>query len=218
MKTKALLLILVLFVDATSSSADIIVNISSGNIVAGGTGSFDVTVTGASDDVKGYDFEFLLTPLSGATTTLRFVSPQSEAFATDSDYLFFGDSDAVVSSSTITTVSTTNLPMDTLNGVDVTDSGGTVVVGATAKLLATLDVLHFLPGATDPGTTVGQTFSVTLADATFLDASNMEILYTSTPGTITIASAAVPEPSSLALVVCSGLFLCWHRRRRVSAL
>lgn len=217
MKTNALLAILVLLVHATSSSADIIVNISSGNIIAGGTGSFDVTVTGAGDDVKGYDFEFLLTPLAGATTTLRFVSPQAESFATDSDYLFFGDSDAVVSSSTITTVSTSSLPSDTLNGVDVTDSGGTVIVGATAKLLATLDVLHFLPGATDPGTTVGQSFSVTLADATFLDASNAEILFTSTPGTITIASA-VPEPSSLALVVSLGVLACWHRRRRIPAI
>ena len=70
------------------SVAGVMIDIPNASLVAGTNVSIDIQVTGASDEVRGYDFEFLLTPLGGASTTLRFVNPQNESQGSNSNYIF----------------------------------------------------------------------------------------------------------------------------------
>ncbi|MDG1894845.1 MAG: MprA protease, GlyGly-CTERM protein-sorting domain-containing form [Fuerstiella sp.] len=90
-----------------------------------------------------------------------------------------------------------------------------MTLDTSGKLLATVDVLHFLPGGTDPNTAVGHTFNLTLVDSTFVDGSNNEILdVTSNVGLITISAASVPEPTTGVLLMAGLLAFAWRKRRR----
>ena len=208
---------------AASARGDLVIDVLDATIPAGGSGFVDVVIASTgSDDIAGYDYEFVLTPDTAVPGTLTsFTAPQPDPQLADPAYLFFGDSANVALGFGVGTVSTTTTTADTFTGSDATDSFADVAVTSTPFLLASLEVEHVLPVGVDPATTVGDTFTLSLAGATFVDSFFGTHTVTGLPGTVTLSAsmAAIPEPGTI--LFCSVALSAWgatslRRRRRRS--
>ena len=97
----------------------------------------------------------------------------------------------------------TNYTNDTFVGGDFTNSGNDVTVLPSGAILVTLDFTR----ATAIPPSVGDKFLVTMGTDPnfnyFQDAAGDSIPFSSNTGVITIGAAAVPEPSSLVLMLIS---------------
>lgn len=179
-----------------NARADLIVELNSAGIAVGSSAAIDV-FTRSSDAnavvIGFYELEFLITPF-GATagTTLQFADPQAETHLASGSYLFSGLS---AGGPTTAVSGTAN---NTLAASDFVTPDGNVSL-TTQKLLARLDLSHYMPVGVDSSSVVGDTFRIELTDATFeaYNGSGYELVpggFTSNASSITVA---VPEPTSL---------------------
>jgi hypothetical protein len=225
---KRCLAVWALFVFASFPSqirADLIIGVGSTTLSPGGTGSVDVTIgsTTGADILDIFGVEYRISTLGA--TQVRFVSPQSGGYLTDANYIFFGDSTSALAppGSAISTVTYTS---DTYVGGDGTVSmaGVTVPLVPTSKLLTRLE-LTAATGAFTPSD--GDVFTIDLIpvpNTFFFDPGFNPVLFTATPGAVTILGpgSAVPEPSTLVMsvlgVMSIGVFRVAKRRKhRVTA-
>lgn len=192
----------------SSARADLIVTIGSTTLEQGGTGFVDVFVrsTDGSDLLGGFGVEFAITNLSGSSS-LWFSVSQNDAYLSDPNYIFVGDSSAL-------SFPPVGVGQETAYiGGDATESLVDIQVPTSDRLLARLD----LTTLTSAPSAIGDQFTISLVNSlnTFFFNSGDELPFpTTTPGTVTIAAAGVPEPSSLILAASALGAAGFLRRRR----
>jgi len=230
---RPLLVIAVTAVCCVQANAAIIVSVGSATIAAGGTGYVDVRISSNNNDVLslvGYQFQITGSNLNGDLTfrpdwnSGEPINPanQSNSEQNQPDYVLGTDTDPGPGYFTATLLSPTSLI-----GGDSTFSGAdTSPLTPGDFLLARLELMHTTPNA---ALAVGSTFQVSLVNdpfftgfynnaglAAFPDPIPLSLASFS-PGNITVTSAAVPEPSSFAilgLVAAGGIFRSrWKNRK-----
>jgi hypothetical protein len=194
--------ILVALAFYSSASADVIVSVGNLNLMPGGTGFVDVTVSGNSDLLQSFGLEFRIR--TSDATELDFADPQPYDYLTDSGYVLFGNSFASANPP-VGNVCDTDVPRDTFIGGDMTMNAPNVKVTDT-KLLVRLQVTTdtLLPPE------VGNSFTISLEPSSstyFSDSALNSIAYTATAGTVSI----VPEPGTMTLLFVSAGFLMLGR-------
>jgi len=215
---------------AAPAQAGFVISIGSPTIPQGGTGTLDMFLTGnaspsSPDLLNNYAFTLQIT----GPNELQFSPSQNYGYLTSSQYVFAGDSTDQMTSSPGGTVSTRVYRNDTFVGNDSTSSGNPVSLSSanTPVLLAALTLDTTI-------TSPGDSYSISLlpssgngsmsgSSQTFFDVVNFDtggetsaVPFTSTPGTVTISAASVPEPASIisgltALLILAGV----HGVRRV---
>jgi hypothetical protein len=216
--------------------AGLIISIESASVAQGGTGTVDVLVTstassGTPDLINNYGFQLQITNNGTDNTQLAFSANQDFGYISNASrnpaYLFLGDSSAAQPPpSSIGSPGQTVYPSDTFTGADSTFSGNPVSLSSgTTYLLASLTVTT-LTGAAP---VVGDAFTISLVPTsgtgsmspntnTFFDNfdfnNGSEISatpFTSTSGTVSIVSSAVPEPTSIISGLTALLVLAGYR-------
>ena len=197
---------------AAQARADFIVGIGS-TTITGPTGSVDVTISSTQtggDPLQVFNFQFFITPDTGTTSQLAFLSPQHDSEFSNPAYVFATDSFKITYNAanpgaplSMGNLFSTNYTNDTFVGGDFTNSGNDVTVLPSGAILVTLDFTR----ATAIPPSVGDKFLVTMGTDPnfnyFQDAAGDSIPFSSNTGVITIGAAAVPEPSSLVLMLIS---------------
>ena len=228
---QALLCLCVLLPVPAPALGDIIVDVQNASISAGGTGFVDVLISSTGTDnlfLTGYHFEITGSVANGA---LQF---RPNAFQTNAQqsvvapvpYVFAGDTD-----SGNFFANRQDPTLTQIIGGDNTLSGTGISLTSTQALLARLQVEH-VTGT--PLAAVGDTFTVKLINddngtpVDFTDDSTQFLNDTLNnltidplsyfgSGTITIASAAVPEPSTFAVLAIASAAVIGKRLRRRKA-
>lgn len=218
---------------ATQASGAIIISVGNATLNAGGTGSVDVFISGATDDTLGrFGYEFNISGATPANGDLQFKpsffigSPLNPLTQTNSEqglgnYVFAGDTDPINFSASLGSGGTDPL---TLVGGDSLAIATDVLIDGTRPfpiLLARLELQHVGPflGPSQQFTIALNTASLsTLFDRDWDPGTpnNYDNLLqiSATPGTITVNSAAaVPEPSSVALLAIGSIAAVLRRRR-----
>ncbi|GAB5441858.1 MAG: hypothetical protein Fues2KO_22070 [Fuerstiella sp.] len=211
--------------------ADVIVDVQDALITADGTGFVNVLISSnanpsSPDDVDFASYEFLIENVGTPSSALEFVLPPDLSEDSDSDYLFFGDSFGIDYDSFNSTTAT-------YIGSDGTGSGTGVSLDSSSgdRLLVRLDLQHTLGPGQSAAMAVGEQFRITLQNSldTYFDDPSFNPIsvdadsYNSSGtggGLITVSassSAAVPEPSSWAVLALGGIALAVRRRRSGSA-
>jgi hypothetical protein len=204
-------LAVLLLICAVPARADFVVSIGNVTILQGGTGTLDVFLTSTAsssspDSLNNYAFTLQIT----GPHELQFASTQSFSYLSNSQYVFSGDSTNQMTSSPGGTVTTTVYTNDTFIGNDSTNSGNPVSLSSsnTPVLLAALTLSAAI-------TAVGDSYTIGLVPSSgsgsisqnpnnFFDnfdfntgAELSAVPFTSTPGTVIISAASIPEPSSI---------------------
>jgi hypothetical protein len=209
-RSAATILLVLLVLGPSSARAGLLIDIGS-TTITGQTGSVNVTISSnqmSGDLLQNFDFDLLITPYAGTASQLAFLSPQNDFEFSNPAYVFAADSFKIVYNAanpsaplTMGNLYPTNYTNDTFIGGDFTNSGNNVTVLSSGALLLTLDFTR----STVVPPSVGDAFLVSLLsdpDFTyFQDANGDSIPYQSSPGTIRIGAAAVPEPSSMSLML-----------------
>ncbi len=189
-------------------------------LLAGSSGTLDVLIhSDASDMLDAFQVAFTLTPVGlSPVGGLKFSATQLDSQLADPTYVFDGRS---LSLNTLTGVGGVNPAGDIFTGFDATDDGSgfpfvgvplPVTLTATDRLLFRLNLDGVIAG----------TYHIAVSSATFVidqledptDPSN-QVSFSSDIGTITVAStAAVPEPSSAAILGLAAAFGIVSRRFR----
>lgn len=220
MNAKLLSMAVIFLLIAAVSTTNAALRIDVGNVLVspGSVGSIDVHIR--SDDFTQGDklqaFGIRLALDAVAAGFLQLVNPPSNGELVDANYVFAGNSDAIVNGSTasVSTAANTN---DTYDGADLTANLSNVTISTTPALLVRLDV-RALAGAM-PGD-----YSLRLinANSTFFEDTNQgpkSVSFISNPGTVTVRGTGpvVPEPSSAVLfgTVLCGLVVTSRRIRQV---
>ena len=205
-KTCLWFLAVTLLFSSSSLRADIILTVvpSSGSFVEGSSGSIDVMISSNSSvALDAYLFDLNITGGSGAVFGL-----QSDAFLTNSNYVFFGRSANVANSLAASTISgggsIAALADNSYDFASLPLPGDSLpfALSGAPRLLARLEFNAIGAGA----------FNVNIDPAsTFQDAAFNDFAFTSTGGSFSVT--AVPEPSSMALVGLIGAGSYVYRRR-----
>jgi hypothetical protein len=181
---------------ALPARADLTFEIGSTTMLAGGAGTVDVMITG-ENLLAGVSMDFTIT--SADPGLVSFVQlPSREPFTDSPNYVFSGDSSVVTNN--ITFFGAPDLGGSAINGGDSTESGNNVTLNPlTSKLMATLYL------TASPSAMAGRTATISLDPTSsfgYYDNESNLVYYnfSSSSGIVTIATA-VPEPSSLALVL-----------------
>ena len=231
--------VFLIFVFCSVSQAvlgDVLVEMGNASIAAGGTGFVDVWIssTTGTDSLSSAAYEFKITG-SATNGSLEFSSSQLDSEQAESDYVFFPDTDAANFFAVPDAVDPTGL----LGGDSIASSGPpAITLTSTKKLLARLELVH---NSGSPVNAIGDQFTISLittnpllpsdpgydplADSSlFLDdnfaALSIASASFSGSGTISITSAAVPEPgtfAALGLAAFAGGVRQLRRRRTASA-
>ncbi|MEO1618991.1 MAG: PEP-CTERM sorting domain-containing protein [Planctomycetota bacterium] len=201
-----------LLLSARPALAEFTLSIEDTTIAAGsGSVTLDVGITPDGGSAAIADFVLILeiTPLEQTgDSTLRFVPMQSEAFLTDADYVFAGNSDVFnEGDSAVFSVTADELVLEDLTA-NFEDA-----VFSTQRLMATFDVEHLL-GSTAAPATRGDQYLVSISnESDFGNAAGDPIFsFTSRPGTLTIT--AIPEPSMVSMLLLCGSAVSLRRKRR----
>ena len=207
-----------------TARADFEISVESGTITPGGELQLEIGIESSEPSIPeplaDYFLILQITPLTATGgSSLEFVEPQAEAMLEDADYVFAETSDVLRDIADGITDATTvadnlgdsiafndlSFPVDDLVDVDVT----------TRKLFVTFEVEHLLGGLTE-AEAIGQQYEIAVdtEDSELFNSFDLDSTpFTSTPGIVTVAAVAIPEPTSaglLAFAAC-GIFL---RRRR----
>jgi hypothetical protein len=211
----------------------VIVEVGNASIAAGGTGFVDVWISSTGTDLlssAAYEFKITGSATNGA---LEFSSSQLASEQGEPDYVFYPDTDAANFFAAPDAVAPTHL----LGGDSIAMSGPTAItLTSTKQLLARLELVHV-----SPVNAIGDQFTISLintnpllpsdpgydplADSSlFLDDNFTPLSIASASfsgsGTISITSAAVPEPgtfAALGLAALAGGVRHLRRRRTNSA-
>jgi hypothetical protein len=190
----------------TTPSARGALQVTIGNLslAPGATGTLDVDINSTSpsgDDLDTFGFEFRIT--TSRPTLLEFTPVQPDPYG-NSSYVFFNNSlNQGPPSFPLGTVSSVGAQSNTYIGGDGTVTGS-AHIGAANKLLLQLRVTA-ATGTLSP--VLGDTFTISLISGanTSFTLDGVNVPFTSSPGTVTIAApAAAPEPSSL-VALCTGV-------------
>ena len=200
---------------ARTAQADLVLSVtpSAATYNAGDTGFLDVMIySDAADALDSFLFGLNITGGAGAV----FSAVQTEAFLTDPNYVFFNRSANVNVPLPATTVGGS-----TISVADVSyDTGSLPLPGDPLPLV--------LPGIGSPLLLARVEFDAVSAGvfnfdidggSTFSDVGFSNFDFTSTGGSFTVNSAAVPEPASIMLACVTGLAAgaMRYRRRRMKA-
>lgn len=221
--SKACFCILALLALSTSARADVIVAVQNSSVTTNGTGFVDVLISSsvASELLTTTSFEFLINGSPKLNGSLEFLQEADPVNFSPPGYVF-GPATGNYADSLLTS---TNIFGGDIYGVGDTSIA---ITGATQTLVR-LNLQHNAIG--DPTLAVGDTFTISLNplganDFSFWDDSDPDpmnhslVSWTIDPssftsfGTITIASAAVPEPGTFAVLSIAGIGLIGRRLRR----
>ncbi|MCA9061535.1 MAG: PEP-CTERM sorting domain-containing protein [Planctomycetaceae bacterium] len=203
--------LMLLLLTTTKVHADLIITFENSTVSSGGTGFIDVFIgsTGSDDLVLvGYEFSIAGADANGSLQ-FRDTLNQIDDEQNDSRYVFAGDTDPLNFLAARQDPTVTGLA-----GTDFANSLTDVTLSSfdAPRLLARLELEHV---TTTPSAAIGDTFAISLIpvgslfqdSAMVLNASTDSLPFSSIPGTITITSAAVPEPSSLMFVGITAAFV-----------
>ena len=209
-------LMLALLLCAIPAKAELVIDVLASNVFANGTPGFiDVAIrsrVGETHNVSLAAYEFAIANVGSPIGSLEFLSNQLTDEQANAAYLF----STFQPTGNFTAIA--NSPISYTGG-DFTNSPNapfpSTLVTSTNLLLVRLDVRYVLPANTDSAQAVGSQFSVSLVDAnsSFQDENGDPIAFSSTPGIATIT--AVPEPSSLLLVLAVGAAAITLRRKQI---
>lgn len=232
---RAILLFLVLVIPSVHAFGAIIIQVESKDFVAGGLGFVEVYISSDEltvDEISVANYEFQITPtgpngIANGELLFRLDADQSTDEQTDPSYVFFPDNTGIT-----TVVSPDQL---TISGEDSDGMLNNVLLTTVPRLLARFELVHT---SATPSLAAGDTFTIGLInddqgnadpsdDTTFFADNSFNFLtyqVGSDPasftnlGTITITSAAVPEPSTFAIMamVGAGVIARKLRRRKVT--
>lgn len=215
---KRLLVALVLLTSTAPLSAAIIVEVQDAFIVADGIGYVDVMISSdGTEDLFLASYEFQIA--GDATDGDLFFRPtqlSTEIDVPDPNGYVFGN---VPTGNFNATPDFTFL---TLGGGDFLNALPAVSLSGTQRLLARLEVEHVSSDA--PQDAVGNTFTIGLIDNGFtefhsddigtLSAIDSDSFDLSNFGTVTITSAAVPEPGTFGVLAVAAASVLGRRLRR----
>lgn len=222
-KTLALAaVVLAVALNSADARAALVISFVDATVAPGGSGHVDVLVSSdGTDTFQNYFLDFVVGGPTHSAEPINFVasmSPAPQLLATDPGYIFLGDSAEVAfpfGVDTLVTNPATPFANDLINVADETFSGDDRKIASTdSNPLYLLARLNF---EAPVNATIGSTYSVSLDEFTsvFVDSDELPIFdFTSSPGTITIGAAAVPEPSGVALLAIGSLTWLARRRRR----
>jgi hypothetical protein len=210
---------------AVPARADFVISIGSATVPQGGVGMVDVFLSSTAgpsspDLLNNLAFTLQIT----GPHELQFASTQNFGYLNSSQYIFFGDSTDQNTSSPGGTVTTTSYTNDTFVGTDSTFSGNPVSLSSNSGqvLLASLSLNAAI-------TNVGDSYTISLvppsgdgsissSTSTFFDNFNFStgaetsaVPFTSSPGTVTIGTSAIPEPTTIvsglsAVLILAGVY------------
>ena len=206
----------------STACGDIIISIESKTITAGSANEYvDVFIEGDPGDTLGqFGYQFDITGANASSGDLQFQAVQSlseQGIDTPFPYVFFDFPDPAA-------INSQPLGNTTLTGGDVVGPPDDFVSINGKFLLARLELQHV--GPFSPGS---YNFTIELNTDplnTFFDKDRSSDYYTSgqvssSPGSgiITVNAAAVPEPSSMAILAVGGLaaVLRYRRRKKIRA-
>jgi len=220
LKLAALLLTLSPSFILNSAEADIIVDVQDAFITAGGSGFVDVLISSTgTDDLEFASYLFELTNVGAPSSTLEYAA---QNFTEDllGNYVFFGDNAGILSF----TDGDPLYPNSQFGATDQVDLNGAVTLTGATQLLARLELNHVLGGGQAAADTIGEQFRITMLDTgdtlfaddvddLIIDASSFAPLGVG-GGIITVQAAAVPEPSSFAVLgFATAGFCAWRRKK-----
>ncbi|MCS7469509.1 hypothetical protein NZK35_22890 [Stieleria sp. ICT_E10.1] len=202
----------VLLLAVAPAKADFEISIGSGTVDPGGNLLLDIGLASDAPPQNLAEFELILeiTPMSAAAgSSLVFVDPQSETFLQSADYIFVGNSDSLINGFDATIVSS---PVEIIVSDGTADFSNTSVTGG--HLLASVDLAHFLGGAS-AAATAGDQYGVSVRpESFFAQASGDEIDFSFTPGVVTVGAVAIPEPAAATILMLATCGVALQRRRR----
>lgn len=185
----------------------------------------DVWIRAASADVTltNFDFEFLVAPVAGTSSELRFLNPQQDLQLSDPNYVFAGGSvrrdglPPFFSAGPVGDVSESVTPDDTFDGGDISHDGfipfAPVTLTTDRRLLVRLQLIPDPDGVTPD---IGDQFVIDLIEEPITTFGGLT--YEFEGGTITVGEGPVtviPEPSGLTIfagLAAFGLAAGWWRR------
>jgi hypothetical protein len=211
------LVVLVLY--QSSAEATLNVRVLDTTVPVGSSGTIDVEISGTSDLVASFSLELRISPIGAVGSSLQFTNPQTVSYRNDTRYVFVGDSGNLIGNVDPRLVSNTTLQNDTFVDNDSTNSLANVMV-TTPRLLARLNLSSVLPFGTDPSTVLGDKFLVSVVQTPntteFLNSVGANVPFIAFGGTASLGATAVPEPSSVGLVVVGLAAAAYQRRRRTN--
>lgn len=199
---------------ATQVRADLIVNLQNIHIAAGETGYVDVFVESTNaGNLDAFQYKFEIVDAASNVGDLRFTSPQLSTELSESNYVHAGDSGGFIS------VSQNTPAFDEILGGDFTDSfSGTNLT--VARLLVRLDVEHILPQGTPLEAADGDSFIIRLVEDsdTFFLSNNFDNIAIESSDGGEVLVVAVPEPTSLLVMILAGVGCMTVRRKSLWSL
>ena len=225
---RSLLSMSILFIAINHAYGGIIIDVQDATITAGTSSFVDVWLTGdLGDELGRFGYGFSISGATRPSGDLQFAVVQSNSEQTigasppdNQGYLFFGDTDPGNWNST-------RFDAVTLRGGDALNSLDFVSIEGTF-LLARLELLH-----TGPMSVASHAFTINLNPLSAFTEFDMDFdagtnsnfsagQITPLPGTITVNSAALPEPFTFALlgliVTRGALRSRWKNRKQRTSL
>jgi hypothetical protein len=185
-----------------SCQAGLVIEAPNITVAPGSSGSFDVliTSTGGSFDVASDTVELSLTGLSGVTFT-------GVSIDTVTPYIY-GALSATTAGSTFTF---STFPGTQFEVFDFILSLGATTI-SSGDVFGLVNVQYSVAANATPGASGTLAFG---ADTSLADASGLPVAFTSPNGSMTISTAAVPEPSGAILLAigCATVMVGSARRR-----
>ncbi len=224
---KISLILLCLLTLCAPAPGAVILSVQNANVTANGTGYVDVLISSslAAEQLTTTNFAFNITGSPNLTGSLEFVAEPDPVNYSPPNYVFGAPTGNYVDSVT---------PSTSISGGDYFEIGDTsVTLTPTTQTLVRLGLKHTAVG--DPALAVGSSFTITMnppgvSDFQFIDNNGTPGVFgddiitdlsldplSSFSGTIMITSAAVPEPSTFAIMAMVGAGVVGRKLRRRKA-
>lgn len=216
-------LCLLLFANPLAAKAEVLVDFQNFVIDAGQTAIVDVLIRSddlvIGDDIGFYDLEFTITADAGNLpgTQLRFSPSPSTAYAAlgnltnPNDYVFGG----AAMGDPFASVSNGVTPNQVLSVTDFTDDPLPSNVNVTTnQSFGQFSIQHILPVGADPAFAADDQYTISVSGI-LEDVDFNSVAFQLANPVITVRSVAIPEPSSLALMIGIAVIAVRRKRKRV---